>query len=192
VSLRRLFLFIKISEECIMRPLNFILMLLALPIMVYAQTTKRQSISNQDCAAVFAHSDVGKSTRTLEGVDYCEAWNQGAAPGEEEFLGYVFRKPLPLAGQEAYLLVGVNKEGAIARVRAQNTDMIDGEFLAQFDERSLSGNWKIVRAPEDLLHVPAKIKAMRGKPELSESIVREVKAILSIAYGKLLKLDSRS
>jgi len=43
----------------------------------------------------------------------------------------------------------------------------------------------MARTLEDLLHVPAMIKAMRGEPELAKSLVNEVKAILSLAQNKL-------
>lgn len=163
----------------------------ALVIMAYAQTNA-PPISKQDCAAVFAHSDAGKYTRTLEGVIFCEAWNQGTAPGEERLLGYVFRKPLALAGQEAYLLVGIDTDGNIARVFAAKTDLVDEEFLAQLAGKGMRANWQIASTPEDLLYLPAMVKAMRGKPELSESIISAVKAILSLAHKKVLKLDTNS
>jgi len=48
----------------------------------YAHACWPQPISRQDCAAIFPYSDVGKNTRTLEGLTYCEAWDQGTAPAK--------------------------------------------------------------------------------------------------------------
>jgi len=94
--------------------------------------------------------------------------------------------------QQAYLLVGVTKAGEIARVQTPGAEGISSDFLAQFAHRSLQSNWEIASQPEDLLFVPVALRAMRGKPELSESVVLAVKAIMDLVNKKLLKLNVRS
>ena len=175
-----------------MRIKTIVVALLAVPLAAQAQVAKPQTLSNQDCATVIADSDAGKYTRTVDDLVFCEAWNQGMAPGEERLVGYVFRRPLPLAGQEAYLLVGINEDGTIARVFAAKTDLVEEEFLAQLAGKGMQANWQIARTPEDLLHLPAMIKAMRGKPALSENIVSEMKEILILAHDKVLKRKASS
>lgn len=172
-----------------MRTSKLLLILLMLPVFVYAQTGKPQPVSDKDCAAVFSRCEAGKYTRTLEGAVYCEAWNLGIAPGDESLLGYVLRKPLPLAGADAYLLVGVERDGTISKVSARNAEQLHEEFLAQFEGKSLSDSWEIARTPEDLLHVPAMLKAVRGRAELSAAVVNEVKTVLEMASLQLLKLS---
>ena len=62
-----------------------------------------------------------------------------------------------------------------------NSEAIDGEFLAQFAGRNARSNWETARTLEDLLYVPAKITALRGNHELTESLGKEIKCVLQAA-----------
>jgi hypothetical protein len=63
---------------------------------------------------------------------------------------------------------------------------VDEKFLAQFRGKTLQDNFDLMRTPEDLLVVPAKIRAMQRNLALSASIAQGVKEIAASA-GKILK-----
>lgn len=112
---------------------------------------------------------------------FAQAWHQGHDYGEDEFLGLISFSTLEMEGNSVQLLVGVKPSGSIAKVIANATDAVDTEFLTQFEGKDLKASFEIVRTPEDLMFVPKKIKAMRGKLEMSEIIAKEVQATLGIA-----------
>ncbi|NUM68838.1 hypothetical protein HUU39_26825 [candidate division KSB1 bacterium] len=84
-------------------------------------------------------------------------------------------------GKSIAVLVGVTSTGRITSVRVKGSENVEAEFLAQFRGKSVRGNFKLMRSPEDLLSVPAGIRAMAGNLALSESIAQSVKEIASAA-----------
>jgi hypothetical protein len=147
----------------------------------YAHAQAQQKLTARDCAQVFPWANSCRESQMHQDRLYAQAWHEGHEYGEEEFLGFVSLSTLDLEGNPVHLLVGVEPNGSISKVIVKETDAIDTEFLAQFEGKNLKANFEIVCTPEDLMFVPRKIKAMRGKQEMSESIAKEVKGILGIA-----------
>jgi hypothetical protein len=148
-----------------------------------AQAQARQKLTEQECYQIFPRADACRAAQMPDGKIYWEAWHTGYDDDADELLGYVFLRPMTHEGSEMKLLVGVTTQGTIAKVRIRGTKAIDDEFLAQFEGKSLRSEFQIAKTLEDLLVVPAKIKAQAGKPELSESIVSEIKAISDLALN---------
>lgn len=104
----------------------------------------------------------------------------------EDFLGYVFLKSQVYEGKSIAVLVGVASTGLITSVRVKGSENIEEEFLAQFRGKSVRGNFNLVRAPEDLLPVPAGIRLMPDKADLSESITFALREIAQAA-GEVIR-----
>lgn len=139
-------------------------------------------LTTPDCKLIYPGANSSEAIRTLaSGVQWTEAWEQGAWGRAEDFLGYVFLKSQVYEGKSIAVLVGVASTGLITSVRVKGSENIEEEFLAQFRGKSVRGNFNLVRAPEDLLPVPAGIRAMAGNLALSESIAQSVKEIASAA-----------
>ncbi len=135
-----------------------------------------------DCRSIFSRTNSSEKIRTLEsGVLWTEAWEQGAWGPAEEFLGYVFLKTLQHEGKTIGVLVGMTSAGVISKVSVKGLNGVDEKFLAQFHGKASQDNFDLMRTPEDLLVVPAKIRAMPGNLALSESIAQGVKAIAKSA-----------
>ena len=144
-------------------------------------------LTQTDCKSIFPGANSSEATRTLEsGVRWTEAWEHGAWGPPEEFLGYVFLKSMQHDGKTIDVLVGMTSTGVIRGVRVKGLDGIDEEFLAQFRGKTLQDNFDLARTPEDLLFVPAKIRAMQGNLALSASIAQGVKEIVMSA-DKVIK-----
>jgi hypothetical protein len=144
-------------------------------------------LTQADCRSIFSGANSSEKIRTLaSGVLWTEAWEQGAWGPPEEFLGYVFLKSLPHEGKTIGVLVGMTSTGFISKVSVKGLNGIDEAFLAQFRGKTTQGNFDLMRTPEDLLVVPAKIKAMQGNLALSESIAQSVKEIAASA-SKVVK-----
>ena len=94
----------------------------------------------------------------------------------------VFIKPITHEGKEMHLLVGVDEHSKISRVKIKGVDAVNGELLAQFEGRTFDHSFDIARTPEDLLFVPAKLKAITGNIPLSEHIAKSVKAVMQSAH----------
>jgi hypothetical protein len=156
--------------------------------MVNAQAPTK--LTREDCALIFPQTDFCQTLRDSEGAIYGEAWYKGLVEDTDEFLGYVFVKPFAHEGKEMQLLVGINEHGKISRVKIKGLDAINGEFLAQFEGRTFDHSFEIARTPEDLLFVPAKLKAIAGNIPLSEHIAEGVKAVMQSAH-KLLQKQTR-
>lgn len=140
-------------------------------------------LTQQDCRAIFPGANSTETIRVLEsGVQYTEAWEHGSWGPPEEFLGYVFLKSLQYEGKTLEVLVGMKNTGVISEVSVRGMAGITDEFLAQYRDRTLRDNLDLVRTPEELLVVPARIKAMQGNLALSESIAQGVKEILRAAH----------
>jgi hypothetical protein len=151
----------------------------------YAHAQAQQKLTAKDCAQVFPWANSCIENQMHQNRLIAQAWYQGHEYGEEEFLGYVFLATLPVGEDQVHLLVGINPDSTISKLRIRGADAIDIEFLRQFEGRRAGAELEIACTLEDLLFVPAKIRAMKGRQEISESIVREVKTILSLA-GDLL------
>ncbi|MDZ7300650.1 MAG: hypothetical protein ONB44_00765 [candidate division KSB1 bacterium] len=144
-------------------------------------------LTQQDCKLMFPLANSCEAIKTLEpGILWTEVWEHGAWGPPEEFLGYVFLKSLQHEGRTIDILVGITNTGVISKVCLKGVDGIEEEFLAQFRGKSLQDNFDLARTPEDLLFVPAKIRAMKRNPALSESIARGVKEIAAAA-NKVVK-----
>ena len=144
-------------------------------------------LTQADCRSIFSGANSSEKIRTLEsGVLWTEAWEQGAWGPAEEFLGYVFLKSLQHEGKTISVLVGMTKTGVLSKVRVKGLDGVDEKFLAQFRGKTTQDSFDLMRTPEDLLVVPAKIRAMQGNLALSESIAQGVKAIVASA-SKVVK-----
>ncbi len=165
--------------------LSLMLMLGLSASMSVAQTPS--GLTQQDCRSIFPIANSSEATRTLEsGVMWTEAWEHGSWGPAEEFLGYVFLKSLQHEGKTIDVLVGMTSAGVISEVRVKGIAGIDQEFLAQYRGKTLKNNLDLARTPEDLLFVPAKIRAMQGNLTLSESIAQGVKEIATSA-NKVVK-----
>ncbi len=144
-------------------------------------------LTSIDCRSLFPGANSSEKIRTLaSGVLWTEAWEQGAWGPAEEFLGYVFLKSLLHEGRTIGVLVGMTNTGAISKVSVKGLDGVDEKFLAQFRGKTPQDNFDLMRTPEDLLVVPAKIRAMQGNFALSESIAQTVKEIAASA-NKVVK-----
>ncbi len=143
-------------------------------------------LTQQDCSSIFSWAEYCQTSRTTDGELYCKAWfdRRGFGDDVDEFLGYVFAKPLLIEGKEAKLLVGVTESGRISRVRVAGADSIDQEFLSQFKGKRLGDSFEIARSLEDILYVPSSLKAMRGDIESSRIIASAVREAL-VSASKL-------
>lgn len=139
-------------------------------------------ITAEDCASIFSSANSCEKTKELApDIVYGEAWHNGSWETTEEFFGYVFLKSLQHEGKTIQVLVGMTKTGAISKVRVKGVSGVDEEFLDQFRGKTSQSNFGLARTPEDLLFIPAKIKAMQGNLSLSERIVEGVKEIATSA-----------
>ena len=144
-------------------------------------------LTRQDCKSLFPGANSSEAARTLaSGVRYAEAWEHGAWGPPEEFLGYIFIKSMQHEGKTIDVLVGMTSAGVISKVSVKGIAGVAEEFLAQFHGKTLQNSFDLARTPEDLLVVPAKIRAQQGNLALSESITQGVKEIATSA-NKVLK-----
>ena len=144
-------------------------------------------LTQADCRSIFPGSNSSEATRTLDsGVMWTEAWEHASWGPAEEFQGYVFMKSLQHEGATLGVMVGVTNTGVISTVSVKGQAGVSEEFLAQFHGKALQGNFEVARTAEDLLFVPAKIKAMQGNLALSESLAQSVKEIAAAA-GKVVQ-----
>jgi hypothetical protein len=166
-----------------MKPNRILAMMLILGLTTSMAVAKTPSgLTPADCRSIFSGANSSEAVRTLEsGVLWTEAWEHGSWGPPEEFLGYVFLKSLQHEGKTIGVLVGMKNRGVISKVSIKGLDGVDEAFLAQFRGKTTQGNFDLARTPEDLLVVPAKIKAMQGNPALSISIAQAVKEIAASA-----------
>jgi hypothetical protein len=165
-------------------------LLLSLLAATLASAQAPAKLTREDCALIFPQTDFCQILRDSEGAIYGEAWYKGLVEDTDEFFGYAFVKPLAHEGKEMRLLVGINEHGKISRVTIKGLEAVNGEFLAQFEGRTFDYNYEIARTPEELLFVPAKLKAIVGNIPLSEHIAEGVKAVMRSAQ-KLFKKQTR-
>ena len=151
----------------------------------------QQKLTWRDCAQVFIWTNEVANARVMDDRLCGEAWHT-ETEDEDEFLGYVFLSKIKDDDKEIQLIVGVNKKGAVSKVRVKNNNNgVDDEFLAQFDGKNSNANFQIARIGADILFVPAMIKAMRNKVKLSEKIAKEVESIVGTT-NRLIKSDAKS
>jgi hypothetical protein len=171
-----------------MKPNRILAMMLILGLTTSMSVAKTPTaLTSADCKSIFPRANSSEAIRTLEsGVLWTEAWEHGSWGPPEEFLGYVFLKPQQHEGKTIGVLVGMTNTGIISKVSVKGLDGVDEAFLAQFCGKALQDNFDLMRTPEDLLVVPAKIRAMQGNLALSENIAQGVKAIAASA-SKVVK-----
>ncbi len=165
-------------------------LLLSLLTVTMANAQAPTKLTIEDCALIFPQTDFCQILRDSDGAVYGEAWHKGLVEDTDEFFGYVFIKPITHEGKEMQMLVGINERGKISRVKIKGMEAINGEFLAQFEGRTFAHSFEIARTPEELLFVPAKLKAVAGNIPLSEHIAEGVKAVMQSAH-KLLQKPTR-
>ncbi len=154
-------------------------------------TPAQQALTKQKCALVFPDADACTNVRVSGDQLLGEVWDRGYAPGEEKFLGHVILRTVTIEGKASDLLVGITAAGVITKVALENAPDLAPEFLAQFNGKKAGDEFALARQPEDLLYVPAMIKAMKGKLELSETIARTIQEMLLTARQMSLP-DTRS
>lgn len=144
-------------------------------------------LSDQERLQIFSKADYCRQTGAHDGGYICEAWRAGRDGESDKLLGYVLVKTLNYHRTEMRVLVGVSLSGEISKVMVNGTESIDQEFLAQFEGKNKRSSFEIARTPEDLLFVPAKIKAISGKAEICEEIAKTVSALVksSLESNKL-------
>lgn len=164
-----------------------ILSLILSTITANAQTYPK--LTDKDCSLIFPRSNFCRITQDTKEMSSCEAWFKGDYENEDEFLGYVFLKPVKYQGKELSLLVGMTERGTIYKVRVREIDDIHREFLAQFEDKTSDAQFEIARTLEDLLFVPSKLKAIKGNIPLSECVAGGVKDVVASAKS-MIKLTS--
>jgi hypothetical protein len=165
-------------------------LLLSLLTATMASAQAPTKLTIDECALIFPQTDFCQILRDSEGAVYGKAWYNGLVEDADEFFGYVFSKPITGEGKEMRLLVGINEHGKITRVKIKGMEVGNGEFLAQFEGRTFGHSFEIARTPDDLLFLPAKLKAIGGNIPLSEQIAEGVKAVMQSAH-KLFKKQTR-
>lgn len=149
------------------------------------QAQKPQMISDAQCRKIFLSSDDCRNRRMPDGSPYCEVyWDRDDDP--RELLGYVFLKTLSLQDKESELLIGVDVNGKIVKVKAKEATVTTEEFLAQFAGRSLNASFELAKTAEDLLYLPGKIKALKDNFEMSERIINAVHEVMLSANSSLV------
>ena len=140
-------------------------------------------LTQKDCSSIFSWTQYCQTSRTTDGELYCKAWfdRRGFGDDVDEFLGYVFAKPLLIQGKQTRLLVGVTESGRISRVKLEGNDLINQEFLSQFEGKRLRDSFEIAKSLDDILYEPSRVKAIRGDIETSQLIANAVKEALSSA-----------
>jgi len=137
--------------------------------------------TDQERSQIFPKADYCRQTGVLNRDYFCEARRTGYDGEPDKLIGYVLVRKLDYCGIEMRVLVGIGLDGEISKVLVKGPEAIEQEFLAQFEGKSLRSNFEIAKAPEDLLFVPAKIKAISGKVEICEEIAKTVSALMKSA-----------
>jgi len=140
-------------------------------------------LNDQERSQIFSKADYCRQNGALDRGYICEAWRAGRDGESDKLLGYVLIKTFDYHNTEMRVLVGVSLNGEISKVIVNGTESIDQEFLAQFEGRSQRSSFEIAKSPEDLLFVPAKIKAISGKVGICEEIAKTVSALVKSAFS---------
>jgi hypothetical protein len=137
------------------------------------QAQKQKNVSEAQCRNIFPAADDYQNRRTPDGTAYCEVYSD-RDDDPRVLLGYVFLKTLSLPDKETELLIGVDTNGKILKVNIRETTAALGEFLAQFEGKSMNTSFEVAKTAEDLLYLPSKIKALKDNLAMSESIAKAV------------------
>lgn len=155
---------------------RMIAIMLTLGLSASMATAKMPSgLTLQDCWSIFPNASAFEKAMTSEPDVLCAKILQVEPP--DQILGYVSHRTLQHEGRTIDVLVGVTNTGAVSAVRVKGLS-VEEEFLAQFNGKTSRDSFELARAPEDLLFIPAKIKAMKENLALSESIAQGVKEIV--------------
>jgi hypothetical protein len=150
---------------------------------IQAQTSKE--LTDKECWEIFPRANIYQAQQAGDGSLYREVWHGGHEDETDELLGYVFLKALKNREKELELLIGIDDDGKIAKVKVRGKEAIDEQFLSQFKGRNLQSGFEIAGTPDDLLHVPAKLKAVKSDFQLSENIAKAVHGALQSAVRLL-------
>jgi len=117
-------------------------------------------------------------------IVYYEAERRKGKYGDK---GHVFLTTIETGTTPIELLVSV-AEGKIYQLLLKEVPFIRGkplvsnEFLLQFVGRSQENSWEIARSSEDVLQVPAKVRAMEKLPAVSQAIADQIRKVLIYDY----------
>lgn len=136
-------------------------------------------LTQKDCWLVFPGTTAFEKPTALESGVLCAKVWEGEPP--DRICGYIFLNSLQYQAQTIEVLVGVTTGGIIARVTTRCGVAVEGEFLAQFTGKALDHGFEMAKTPDDLLLLPAKIRAMKSNMPLSESLAQNVQAIAKAA-----------
>ncbi len=139
--------------------------------------------TDQERSQIFPKADFCWLTGALNEDYFCEARRIGYDGEPDKFVGYVLLRTLDYRSMKMRVLIGIGPDGKISKLVANGPEAINQEFLAQFEGKSLPSSFEIAKAPEDLLFVPAKIKAISGKVEICEQIADAVSALMKSALN---------
>src|SRR5262245_26693890 len=125
--------------------MKFNIAVLGLALAVSAvQAQKPQKISEAQCRQIFLSADDYQNRRTPDGTPYCAVyWDRDDDP--RMLLGYVFLRTLVLADGATGLLIGVDVNGRIVKVKTTEPRGVLEEFLAQFEGKSSNSSFEVVR-----------------------------------------------
>lgn len=159
------------------------LVFIALGLAIVAPAAQaQQKLTWRDCIKVFTWANAVEKSNILDGKLCGEAWHLSyARDREDEFLGYVFLSTVSVSGQDIHLVVGVSEIGEIAKVAVKETGIVEEEFLAQFKGKNEKSSFEIAQTGDDFRTIPAMVKEIRNKKELSVAIAKEVQAIINTA-----------
>ena len=136
-------------------------------------------LTQKDCWRVFPGSTAFEKPTALEsGVLCAKVWEGEPA---DRICGYIFINSLQYQGSAIEVLVGVTTGGVISKITTRGGVAVEGEFLAQFTGKTLDHGFEIAKTPDDLLVLPAKIRAMKSNMPLSEGLTQSVQAVARAA-----------
>lgn len=146
----------------------------------------QQGLTQKDCSQIFSRTDDCKATQ-ISNTLFCKVWYIGYADDTDEFLGYVFLKPISYKGEKVNLIIGIAEDGRIYRVKTEESNMINQEFLQQFEGKSIHNSFEIAQTLDDVLYVPSKVKAVDGDIKTSQEISKGVKETLNFTEKLIAK-----
>jgi len=140
--------------------------------------------TDQERSQIFPKADYCRQTGALDGGYFCEAWRTGRDGESDKLLGYILINTLDYRSAEMRALVAISLvNGEIVKLLVNGPEIIEQEFLEQFEGKNLDSKFEIAKTLDDLLVVPAKIKAISGKVEISEEIAKAVSALMKSALN---------
>ncbi len=149
-----------------------------------------QKITMKQYQQVFPKMDAHSKMKKVEDISYVEAWDEGFDRFEEEKIGYVFLGQVEQNGKASRLLVSVDLSGKVVGVGLPKQTDTQAAFLKQFKGMTTQSDFGLAESSDDLLYVPAKLRAMRGDKALSAAIAQEVGKIMAVAGKHLFKIKT--